>query len=161
MKKTSKEDSNKYELMIIINPDNGETAAQKHITEIKEMIAQEGGELFYEDFWGIKDFTYKIKKHNKGYYVVLDYILDGSKIKEIDSTLRLDNEVIRHMIVSLPFNYEPKSFSNPEAEKEQVEAPKKVKKEEPKKVSAPKEKTALEAVDEKLKNIIDNPDINF
>jgi small subunit ribosomal protein S6 len=115
MSKTSasetQEGAKKYELMIIVNPDIGELGAKNRLNEIKKMITAEAGEIFYEDVWGIRDMSYAIKKHRQGWYAVLDFIVDPEKIKEMNDTMRIDPELLRHMITALPFSYQPKSFA--------------------------------------------------
>ena len=176
-------DQKKYELMVIINPDIGENATKKRLDEIRKLISAQKGEMFFEDMWGVRDFAYTIKKHDKGYYAIFDFMLLPEMLKEIDATLRLEPEVLRHMIIALPFKYEAKSFA---VQKEEVvEAPKVEEKSKIKPRTRPAEKTekvvekpaktevkekakkeelketSLEEVDAKLKSIIDNPDINF
>ncbi len=111
MKKSefSREDANKYELMVIINPDIGTDAINKQLDEIKEMLVLSKGEkpeIFFEDVWGMRDFAYRIKKHERGFYAVYDFLMDPSLLKELNINLTLEANVLRHMIVKLPFGYE-------------------------------------------------------
>lgn len=185
-----REDLVKYELMVIIRPDLALDAITARLDEIRKLLAakkgENAGEVFFEDIWGMRDMYYRIKKHNRGFYAVFDFITDPSAIKELDANLRLEPEVLRHMIVKLPFSYQPKSFAVVEEEKEEKKearpARKKitsVKKEEKpaekvedtrtekedietaKEEKPKKKETTLEDVDAKLKSIIENPDINF
>lgn len=100
---------NKYELMVIIDSLIGESAVQKRLERIKKLISSQKGEVFFEDVWGEKRLGYKMKGKVDGFYVVLNFTLDSDKLKEIDNTLTLESEVIRHLIVKLPFAFEPKS----------------------------------------------------
>ena len=115
---TVREDATKYELMVIINPDLGMDDITKRLDETRKLLA--GGKTFFEDVWGMRDLMYKIKKHDRGFYAVFDFTLDQGLIRELDTTLRLEPEVLRHMIVKLPFAYEPKSYASIEEEKEEV-----------------------------------------
>jgi len=169
----------KYELMLIVNPDIGGDATEKRLEKVRKLIKSQKGEVFYEDLWGIKDLAYAMKKHDAGYYAVLYFNLDeDGDLNEIDTTLRLENEILRHMIVKLPSIYEPKSFANrdeeeepddlfaADAEKKTVKKVTKEKKEVKASQKAPsksdkKEDKSLKDVDAKLKSIIDNPDLNF
>jgi len=181
-------DVKKYELMVIVNPDIGTAAIAEALEEIKKLLTakKSKGELFFEDVWGIRDLAYPIKKHDAGYYAVYDFVMLPSGINEIDQTLRLDNNIVRHMIVNLPLKYAPKTFAQMEAERA-VEAEKEaaskparrgskppvrevkpeaakaeVKEENPVvKAKTNKADASLAEVDAKLKSIIDNPDINF
>ncbi len=184
-------EAKKYELMVIIQPDIGTDRIKKRLAEIQKMITSGQGEVFFEDVWGLRDLAYEIRKYDKGYYVVLGFTITSDAIAEMNNTLKLENEVLRHMIVTLPFKYEPKSLAQlmevteaplkTDVVKDKP-APKSVEKKAAPKVKATpvkevaevnseeKEKKApakakkeptLEEVDAKLKSIIDNPDLNF
>lgn len=181
------EDTKKYELMVIIHPDLGENAIVKRLEEIRKLIKNQKGEIFFEDIWGMRDLAYPIKKHERGYYAVLSFTLLPEMLQEIDTTLKLENEVVRHMIITLPFTYEPKNLAMLEAEyiEQQKQNPSAKKTDSkvapvpsasvhmknadavksPKTSAPPKEEikktSSIEDVDAKLKSIIDNPDINF
>lgn len=110
-----REDANKYELMVIINPDIGVDAIKKRLDETRKLLTAEkdgvAGEIFFEDVWGTRDLAYKIKKHDKGYYAVFDFVTDPSMIREMETTLGLETEVIRHMIVRLPGAYQSLNYA--------------------------------------------------
>jgi small subunit ribosomal protein S6 len=101
-----------YELMVIVDPDIGTDAIKKRLEEIKKMIAKRNGEIFFEDIWELLDLAYKIKKRETGYYAVFDINIEGEAIKELDNIFKLENEILRHMFVSLPSGYEPKIFKD-------------------------------------------------
>jgi|WetSurMetagenome_2_1015567.scaffolds.fasta_scaffold37556_4 small subunit ribosomal protein S6 len=133
MKKSefSRDDAVKYELMVILNPEIGTDAISKQLDEIKEMLVLNKDakpEIFFEDVWGLRDMAYRIKKHERGFYAVYDFLMDPSLIKELDTNLTLETNVIRHMIVKLPFAYEPKTLAKMEedriAEEEERQAKK-------------------------------------
>lgn len=109
---------NKYELMVMLNPDMGGDATKKRLDGVRKLIASQKGEVVFEDDWGLRDLAYKIGKHDRGYYYVANFNLDPQEgdLKEIDTTLRLENEVTRHMIVKIPSDIETKTFSQFEAE---------------------------------------------
>ncbi|MBU0667547.1 30S ribosomal protein S6 [Patescibacteria group bacterium] len=108
---------NKYELMVLISPDIGGDAIQSRLEEIRKLITSQKGEIFFEDIWGLRDLAYNIKKHDRGYYAVFDFNLDGD-LDEVDTTCRLENEILRHMLVRLPCAYEAKSLASMEEEEE-------------------------------------------
>ena len=112
---------NKYELMVIIDSGIGQDNIDKRVASIKKQISKHG-EIFFEDFWGERDLAYAMKGHKKGHYVVLDFSFEPSELKEFETTLRLEPEVIRHLIVSMPLKYEPKSFEQIKAANDAIKA---------------------------------------
>ncbi len=148
-------DTVRYELMVIVAPDIGETAIKKRLEAIKKSIADFGGEVFFEDDWGLRDLAYDIKKREQGYYIVLDVNLGPGSIKELDRMLRLEPEVLRHLLMKLPTAYQPKTLADMEAEAAAADKEEELKKEEKKdkksvrhvpvmKVEAPKEEVKAE-----------------
>jgi small subunit ribosomal protein S6 len=102
---------NKYELMVIINSEIGQDAVKKRLTALKKQL-NEHGEVFFEDVWGEKDLGYPMKGKTKGSYAVYNFSFEPAEIKELEMSLKLDNEVIRHLLIKTPFKYEPKSLAD-------------------------------------------------
>lgn len=100
---------NKYELMVIIDSGIGQANIDKRLEAIRKQLSKHG-KIFFEDMWGERDFAYPMKKMTKGFYAVIDCTFDPAEIKELETTLRLEPEVVRHMLVKIPLKYEPKTL---------------------------------------------------
>lgn len=109
-------DTVRYELMVIVSPDIGETAINQRLDAIRKSLAGFGGEIVFEDIWGLRSLAYSIRKHDQGFYAVLDVNLDPKNIKELERMLRLEVEVLRHLLIKLPAVYQPKTLAEMEAE---------------------------------------------
>jgi small subunit ribosomal protein S6 len=121
------ETNNKYELMVIIDTGIGLVNIEKRLESIRAQISK-GGKIFFEDIWGERDLAYSMKGHKKGYYAVLDFTQEAENLLELETGLRLDPEVVRHMIVKLPIKYEPRTLdeiksSHQEEVKEEIKKP--------------------------------------
>jgi len=112
------ETENKYELMVIIDTGIGLAGIEKRLESIRKQISKYG-KIFFEDIWGEKDLAYTMKGHKKGYYAVLDFSYEGDKLLELETGLRLEPEVIRHMVVKLPIKYEPRTLEEIKSSHEQ------------------------------------------
>lgn len=120
---TISENAKKYELMVIVDPDIGEKAIKEHFEKLRKNIAALKGDIFYEDDWGVRDLAYQIKKRDRGYYMVLDLLLEPEHIQEFDRKLRLDTEVLRHMLTVLSAHYKPQSYAQIVEEVEEEKLP--------------------------------------
>jgi small subunit ribosomal protein S6 len=49
----------------------------------------------------MKKLAYPILKKNEGYYVLVEFKAPADLPKELDRRLRISDDVIRHMIISL------------------------------------------------------------
>ena len=88
-----------YELMYVLAPDlpeEGLTAATERVTTL---ITNRGGEITKTDTWGRRRLAYPIKRHMDGYYTILRFNFDPQVTDELDRSLRLNEQVLRHIIV--------------------------------------------------------------
>ena len=90
-----------YELMLIFTSDTEESDVQQALNRLAEQAAAAGGTVEKVDKWGVRRFAYEIDHKTDGFYVVLE-ILAPTIVDEIDRTLRLADNVIRHKFIRLP-----------------------------------------------------------
>lgn len=92
---------NNYELMVIVDSGIGQAAVDKRLESIRKQLTKHG-KIFFEDLWGEKELGYPMNKHTKGHYAVFDFTFDPVELKEFETGLRMEPEVIRHLIIRLP-----------------------------------------------------------
>jgi small subunit ribosomal protein S6 len=90
----------KYEIMYILKADFEEAARKDEIAKLQKILESNKAKVTNVNEWGVKDFAYPIKKQLKGYYVVLKVSADAACLKEFDRLAKLDQNVIRHLIVA-------------------------------------------------------------
>ena len=91
-----------YEVMVILEPTLEESAVQAVINRSTEQLQSGGGTVNRVDKWGKRRFAYEIAKKMEGFYVLLDVTGEPAPLQELDRTLRLADDVIRHKIVRIP-----------------------------------------------------------
>lgn len=92
-----------YELMVIFKADTDESTIQTTVNRLETMANEANGTLEKLDKWGIRPFAFEIQKAREGFYVVLEFLAPIA-LSEIDRTLRLADEVIRHKFIRLPLD---------------------------------------------------------
>lgn len=163
----------KYELMFILSPMLTEDKRKKVIGELDDLLKEKGADVFQTDDWGKRELAYRIKRHNEGYYMVYYFVLPNrSDLHEIDEHLRLDQDVLRHLLIKRPDDHKIHDFQKleEEAKKEQEErraakaAKKSPKKPAPKenKVEKPEEvkETNKAELNQKLDKIVSDDDLD-
>ena len=88
-----------YELMFVLTPElqeDGVTAAAERVTSL---ITNRGGEITKTDTWGRRRMAYPIRHQLDGYYTVMRFRLEANLTDELDRNLRLNESVLRHLIV--------------------------------------------------------------
>jgi small subunit ribosomal protein S6 len=88
-----------YELMVVLSPDIADDAFPASLERLQQSIAAQGGEVANVDHWGRRRLAYPIKRHMEGNYVVSQIRLSPDKVDDLDSGLRIAEDVIRHLIV--------------------------------------------------------------
>ena len=87
-----------YELVFVVKPNADEEAREAILNKVKEVVAA-AGEVVNVDVWGTKKLAYPIAKFNEGHYVLVNFKAAVDVPKELDRNLKINENVIRHMIV--------------------------------------------------------------
>ena len=92
-------------------PDLMEKAENQLNKEIDGIFSEAGAKVVFKDLWGKRGLAYKVGGHDEGKFTVFYIDADPSKIRALDSALRLEKGVLRHMIVIPPKGYEAVSYA--------------------------------------------------
>jgi len=168
----------KYEIMAIIDPDVNEAQYKKHFEDFKKIFTKQGATIIHEDEWGKRELAYTIKKQDLGFYVVLNFELDPSKLDEINAQLRITPYLLRSLIIKTPEGYTPQKYDwdaeeetkktedpKPKEEKKvapppvKEEAPEEVKEEPEPEVEVEKEVAEEPPVEEKVEEKAEEPEV--
>lgn len=88
-----------YELVVILSPEIGDDVITESIERLNQNISSRGGEVVETNHWGRRRLAYPISRHMEGNYVISQVKLDPSTVTGLESSLRISEEVIRHLIV--------------------------------------------------------------
>lgn len=89
-----------YEIAIVLHPDL-EIDIESATSKVEKIIELAKGKISKKDNWGKRKLAYPIKKQDWGIYVFYQVQLDPSVVAQIENTLRITEEVMRYLIVSL------------------------------------------------------------
>jgi len=88
-----------YEMVIVYKPGATDLDNEKAVESLKELIEGLGGNIKQVEPWGKKKLAYPIARLNEGYYVLIHFSLDPGKTREIENKLRINEQVLRHLLV--------------------------------------------------------------
>ncbi len=92
-----------YELMVIIDGDVEDTAAQAWVKSITDSITKAGGTIHGKpDWWGRRQYAYPINKKEYGYYVVYQLHAPGAALDDLKRSFRIADDIVRHKLIRLP-----------------------------------------------------------
>jgi len=91
-----------YEVMVILDAGLEDDAVRAAVDRFTELIRSRGGNPGRVDRWGKRRFAYELDHRWEGYYVVIDATAEPAVMAELDRTLFLADEVLRHKVIRLP-----------------------------------------------------------
>ena len=86
--------------MYIHNVTDSETI-ENFNNKLKEIIEENNGSLKNIDVWGVRNVPYKISNERQGIYAIIKFQNYPANLKEIDRKLRLEEELLRFMIIRM------------------------------------------------------------
>ncbi len=87
-----------YELGFILNPEVSEEQTRTILERVEQVVTNHGGQVVRVNQWGRRRLGYPIQHHRDGFYVFVDMILTPDSVAELDRTLKVSEEVLRHLI---------------------------------------------------------------
>jgi len=90
-----------YEMVFIAAPQLDEQGLTALNERVSGWITAGGGTISRTNVWGRQRLAYAIKKQPEGIYVQLDFQLPPSATRDLERNLRIDENVLRHLLVRL------------------------------------------------------------
>lgn len=103
-----------YETIYVSSPDTNQELLEAIDAKIKGFITSSGGELGYQDDWGVRELSFPIKKHTKGKYNYLLYTAGSQAIKDLEFYLKISEHVLTFLTVKVSDNTDIDSVTKPE-----------------------------------------------
>ncbi|UCG52149.1 MAG: 30S ribosomal protein S6 [Candidatus Latescibacterota bacterium] len=88
-----------YECAVIFAPTLGTDVLETSTKKYADIITSRGGNLKELDNWGKRGLAYEINFHREGFYYFYRFSGGSDVLGELNRQLRIDENVIRHMIV--------------------------------------------------------------
>jgi len=94
-------EQNKYELGVIVRATLDEETLQAEMDRIRGLLDRFGATIEKEDKWGRRRLAYPIQKQNEGVYTFITYTAPSSTPLEVESRLRLMENVLRFLTINI------------------------------------------------------------
>ena len=89
---------NKYESVIIINPNVDEEGTKAVVQKFTDLINSDG-KVEKVDELGKKKLAYEVKKNKEGYYTVFNFEAKPELIAELERNYRIDDSVMKFITI--------------------------------------------------------------
>ena len=88
----------RYELMLVIRPDVADDKSQALVDRTTRGIVASGGQIVKVAPWGRRRLAYPIDRHREGSYHIILFEAPSEAIVELEHTLLITEEVLRHLV---------------------------------------------------------------
>ncbi len=90
---------NKYELTVVVNAMIEDEERAATIDKVKAYVERFGGQITNVDEWGKKRLAYEVQKMHEGFYYFIQFEADTTAPAEIESRVRIMDNVMRFLCV--------------------------------------------------------------
>ena len=90
---------NKYELAVVVSAKIEDEERAAVVDKCKALIERFGGTITNVDDWGKKRLAYEIQKMKEGFYYFIQFESKSSTPPEIESGIRIMDNVLRYLVV--------------------------------------------------------------
>ena len=89
----------RYELMLVLRPDAPDERIAAIVDRTTRQITADGGQIIKVAPWGRRRLAYPIDRHREGSYHIVVFEGAAGTIVELERTLLITEEVLRHLVV--------------------------------------------------------------
>ena len=88
-----------YENTIVAKEDIASSELETVKRKYSELINNSSGKVLKIEEWGLINFAKKIKNYRKGFFIHYKFEGSNQTIIEIKKKLKIDNSIVRHLLV--------------------------------------------------------------
>jgi small subunit ribosomal protein S6 len=89
----------KYETTFVLDAGVDEVVIDGEIKNVESIISANGGKMLDVERWGVKRFSYEIKKRHQGNYIHIKFEGDGNIPLELSKQYNINESILRHLTV--------------------------------------------------------------
>ena len=90
---------NKYELAAVVSAKIEDDERAAVVEKAKALVERFGGQITNVDDWGKKRLAYEVQKMKEAFYYFIQFDAESSVPAEIESRIRIMDNVIRYLCV--------------------------------------------------------------
>jgi small subunit ribosomal protein S6 len=88
-----------YESTFITRQDMSKQDVSNLTDTFSDIIKKNGGKVVKNEYWGLRNLTYKINKSRKGHYTMLAIDAPAAAVKELERNMGISEDVIRALTI--------------------------------------------------------------
>ncbi|MFQ5996483.1 MAG: 30S ribosomal protein S6 [Dehalococcoidales bacterium] len=99
--KTEDKQLRDYELIFIISPEVEEETLEATVGSVTQFITGKDGIISDEERWGKRKLAYPLKRFREGNYVLTRFKMRPVWSKELEASLQISEEILRHLLIKI------------------------------------------------------------
>ena len=92
---------NQYETVFIATPVLSETQMKEAVAKYVKLITDNGGEIVYQEDWGLRQLAYPIQHKTTGFYYLIEFKAESQFVATLETQYHRDERIIRFLTVAL------------------------------------------------------------
>ena len=90
-----------YECVYIARQELTAAQAEQLSKDLTKIVSSNSGEIKRQEYWGLRNLAYKIRKNRKGHYTMFHIEAPASAIEELERNMRLNEDILRYLTVKI------------------------------------------------------------
>ncbi len=90
-----------YETVFIATPVLSDVQMKEAVAKYLDLIKENGGEVVYEQDWGLRKLAYPIQKKTTGFYHLIEFKAEPAFIKTLETQYKRDERIIRFLTFAM------------------------------------------------------------
>jgi len=90
-----------YETVFIATPVLSDSQMKEAVAKYTDLIKANGGEIVYEEDWGLKQLAYPIQHKTSGFYYLIEFKADSQFVATLETQYHRDERIIRYITVAM------------------------------------------------------------
>ena len=90
-----------YETVFIATPVLSEAQMKEAVAKYVDYITAKGGEIVYQEDWGLRQLAYPIQNKTTGFYYLIEFKADTQLIDRLETQYRRDERIMRFLTFAM------------------------------------------------------------
>jgi len=88
-----------YEHVFVARQDVTQQQVEAIAQTLASAVTERGGTIAKEEYWGVRNLAFRIKKNRKGHYMLLNLDAPAAAVDEVERLQRLNEDILRFITV--------------------------------------------------------------
>ena len=90
-----------YECVYIARQELTAAQTEQLSKDLTKIVSSNSGEIKKQEYWGLRNLAYKIRKNRKGHYTMFHIEAPASAIEELERNMRFNEDILRYLTVKI------------------------------------------------------------